>query len=55
MFVNTLSADDRYSLLNRDNLTQRIQMQLSQQEKASSQFFCLFEMDMKFVTFPKKE
>ena len=32
-FVNTLTADDKYSLLNRDNLTQPIQMQLSQKQK----------------------
>ena len=33
LFPNTLSADGRYSLLNRDNLTQPIQMQLSQKQK----------------------
>ena len=32
-FVNTLTADDKYFLLSRDNLTQPIQMQLSQKEK----------------------
>ena len=25
LFINTLTADDKYSLLNRDNLTQPIQ------------------------------
>ena len=40
--VNTLSADDKYSLLNRDNLKQRFQMQLSQKSKAFSQFFFAF-------------
>ena len=39
MFVNTLTADDKYSLLNRDNLTQQNRMQLSQKQKAFSQFF----------------
>ena len=34
LFVNTLSAVAKYSLPNRDNLTQAIQMQLSQKEKA---------------------
>ena len=29
MFVNALTADDKHYLLNRDNLTQPIQMQLS--------------------------
>ena len=33
LFVNTLSADDKYSLLKRDNLTQPIRMQLSQKQK----------------------
>ena len=27
LFINTLSADGKYSLFNRDNLTQPIQMQ----------------------------
>ena len=40
--VNTLTADDKYSLLNRDNLTQPIQIVLSQKEKTFSQFFCPF-------------
>ena len=30
LFVNTMTVDDKYSLLNRDNLTQPIHMQLSQ-------------------------
>ena len=39
LFVNTLTADDKDSFLNRDNLTQPIQMQLSQKQKNFSQFF----------------
>ena len=42
MFVNTLTADDQYSLLNRDNLTQPIRTQLFQKQKAFSQFFLVF-------------
>ena len=42
MFVNTLTADDKYSLLNRDNLTQPIRMPLSKKHKAFSQFFLPF-------------
>ena len=42
MFVNTLTADDKYSLLNRDNLTQPIRTPLSQKHKAFSQFFLAF-------------
>ena len=38
MFVNILTADDKYSLFNRDDLRQPIQMQLSQKEKTFSQF-----------------
>ena len=32
LFVKTLTTDDKYSLLNRDNLTQPIQTQLSQKQ-----------------------
>ena len=39
LFVNTLTADDKYSLLNRENLTQPIQMELSQKQKPFPQFF----------------
>ena len=42
MFVNILTADDKYSLLNRDNLTQQNRTQLSQKQKAFSQFFLAF-------------
>ena len=42
MFVNTLTVDDKYSLLNRDNLTQPIRTQLSLKQKAFSQFFLAF-------------
>ena len=41
LFVNTLAADEKHYLLNRDNLTQPTQMQLSQKQKAFSQFFPL--------------
>ena len=42
MFVNTLTADDQYSLLNRDNLTQPIRARLSEKQKAFFQFFLAF-------------
>ena len=42
LFVNTLSADDKYSLLNRDNLTQPIRTQLSQKQKTFYPFFLAF-------------
>ena len=41
LFVNTLVADE-YSLFNIDNLTQPIQMQLSQKQKTLSKFFSIF-------------
>ena len=42
LFPNTLSGDGKYSLFNRDNLTQPIQMQLSRKQKTFSEFFCAF-------------
>ena len=32
LFINILTADDKYSLLNKDNLAQPIQMQLSKKK-----------------------
>ena len=37
-----MTADDKYSLLNRDNLTQPIPTQLSQKQKAFFEFFLPF-------------
>ena len=42
LFVNTLIANGKYSLLNRDNLLQHPQMQLSQKQKTFSAFFFFF-------------
>ena len=56
MFVNTLTADDKYSLLNRDNLTQQNRMQLSQKQKAFSQFFVAFsKYTLDFEDFEKRD
>ena len=38
LFLNTFTADDKYSVLNRDNLTQPIQTQVSQQQKTLTEF-----------------
>ena len=38
LFVNTVTDDDKYSLLYRDNLTQPIQIQLSQKQKTFYNF-----------------
>ena len=37
-----MTADDKYPLLNRDNLTQPIQMQLSEKQKTFCQYFSPF-------------
>ena len=42
LFPNTLSANSRYSLHNRDNLTESIEMQLSRKQKTFSEFFYAF-------------
>ena len=56
MFVNTLTADDKYSLLNRDNLTQQNRTQLSQKQKAFSQFFLAFsKYTLNFEDFEKTD
>ena len=56
MFVNTLTADDKYSPLNRDNLTQPIRTQLSQKQQAFPQFFLAFsESTLNFEHFKKKD
>ena len=55
MFVNTLTADDKYSLLNRNNLRQPIWTPLSQKHKAFSQFFLAFSKStLNFEHFQKK-
>ena len=40
--VNTLATDEKYPVLNRQNLTIPIQMQLSQKQKTFSLFFASF-------------
>ena len=56
MFVNTLTADDKYSLLNRDNLTQPIRTELSQKETAFSQLLlAVSKSTVNFEHFEKKD
>ena len=56
LFPNTLSADGMYSLLNRDNLTQLIQVQLSRKQKTFSRFLCTFlKSTLNFGHFLKKD
>ena len=55
LFVNTLSEDDKYCLLYGDNLTQPIQILLSQKQKTFSQFGCAFlKSTLNFEHFQKK-
>ena len=56
LFVNTLTADDKYSLLNRDNLTQPIQILLSQKQENFSRFFSSFlKCTYSFEQFQKQD
>ena len=56
LLVNTLDADDKYPVLNKDNLTIPIQMQLSQKQKSVSQFLAAFLKSMlNFKNFEKKD
>ena len=42
LYVNTLTDDDKYSLLHRDSLTQPIHILLFQKQKTFSEFFTAF-------------
>ena len=54
-FVNALAASDKLYVLNRDNLTQPIHMQLSQKQKTFSEFFLAFlKSILNFTHFPRK-
>ena len=56
LFVNTLTDDGKYSLLYRDNLTQPIQILLSQKQKTFSEFFAAFSKStLNFEHFQKKD
>ena len=56
LFVNTLTANEKYSLVNRDNLTQPIEILLSQKKETFSQFFSPFlKSTLNFEHFPKKD
>ena len=56
LFVNTMSAFDKWSLPNRDNLMQPIHMHLSQKLKTFSRFFNVFSKSrLSFEYFQKKD
>ena len=51
-----MTADGKYSLLNRDNSTQPIQMQLSRKQITFSRFFSAFlKCSLNFEHFLKKD
>ena len=55
LFFNTLTADEKYSVLNRGNLTQPFQMHSSQIEKDFCQLFGpFFKSTSNFEHFQKK-
>ena len=55
LFVYTLTNDDKYCLLSRDNLTQPIQILLSQKQKSFSELFSAFlKFTLNFEHFQKK-
>ena len=55
LFVNTVTTDDKYSLFNKHNSTQRIHMQLSQKQKIFSEFFSQrLKSNLNFDHFQKK-
>ena len=56
LLVKTLTDDEKYSLLYRENLTQPIQILLYQKRKAFSQFFSAFlKSTLNFEHFQKKD
>ena len=56
LFVNPLTAHDKYSLVNIANLLQLFQMQLSQKEKYLLDFFFAFsKFRFNFEIFGKKD
>ena len=42
LFIGTLTADDKYSLVNRDSLTHPIEIHFSQKQKLFSQYSAAF-------------
>ena len=55
LFVNPLTADDKYSLLNRGNLLQHFQMHLYEKRKIFSEFsFTFSKCRVNFEHFQRK-
>ena len=55
LFVNTLTVDDKHYMLNRDNVTQPIQIELSQKQKTFFKFLLAFlKPILSYKHLPKK-
>ena len=55
LFVKTLTVNEKHYLLNRDNLTPPIHIQLSQKQKTFSKFYFVFLKSLlNFKLLPKK-
>ena len=56
MLVNTLTVNGKHYLLNRNNLTQPIQMQLSEKQKTFSKYiFAFLKSILNFKHLPKND
>ena len=56
LFLNTLTVDENRYLLTRDNLTQTIQIQLSQKQNNFFEFFfAILKSILHFKHLPKKD
>ena len=56
MFFNTVTVDEKHYLLNRDNLTEPIQMQLSIKQNTFSEiFFAFLNSLLNFKHLPTKD
>ena len=54
-FVNSFTVDEKHYLLNRDNLTETIQMKVSQKQKSFCDFFAFLKSISNFNHLPKKD
>ena len=55
LFLHTLAFNDKQYLLNRDNLAQPIQLELSKKQKTFSEFvFSFLKSILNYKPFPKK-
>ena len=56
LFVNTLTVDEKHYLLTRKNLTETVQIKLSEKEKTFFQFFFAFlKSILNFKDLPKQD